>query len=409
MFSKCFGMQGASLCLGVVLRLAFWLSDASFFILNFHFYVSSFIIFSLKWRLLMSNEVNATERKTSFRGLLSGLKSFLMKTTNGMAIGLFGTLIIGTVISQLAKIPGFDSIDVIAGAIKGLMGAGIGLGVALSLKVNGITLVAMMASGALGNYAFSFFDMKLGTISDPLSCYISCLLCYFGIKCVMRKKTPVDLILIPLVGLLFSIAYCYLLSYFVHYVTLGIGSLIKLSFDYVPLLMCIVVSVLVGMALTAPISSVAICVAINIGSVPLAAGAAVIGCSVQMLGFALETAYDNKIGSTLAVGIGTSMLQFKNIIRKPLIWLPTILASAILGPFAMLFSFKSSSVGAGMGTCAFVGQLESFAAMEYDPLGCVYIVLFTIVIPLVLVLLIDFVFRKLGWIKKGDFSLDNEL
>ena len=112
MFSKCFGMQGASLCLGVVLRLAFWLSDASFFILNFHFYVSSFIIFSLKWRLLMSNEVNATERKTSFRGLLSGLKSFLMKTTNGMAIGLFGTLIIGTVISQLAKIPGFDSIDV---------------------------------------------------------------------------------------------------------------------------------------------------------------------------------------------------------------------------------------------------------------------------------------------------------
>ncbi|HBX24830.1 MAG TPA: hypothetical protein DEF61_00840 [Firmicutes bacterium] len=418
MFSKCFGMQGASLCLGVVLRLAFWLSDASFFILNFHFYVSSFIIFSLKWRLLMSNEVNATERKTSFRGLLSGLKSFLMKTTNGMAIGLFGTLIIGTVISQLAKIPGFDSIDVIAGAIKGLMGAGIGLGVALSLKVNGITLVAMMASGALGNYAFSFFDMKLGTISDPLSCYISCLLCYFGIKCVMRKKTPVDLILIPLVGLLFSIAYCYLLSYFVHYVTLGIGSLIKLSFDYVPLLMCIVVSVLVGMALTAPISSVAICVAINIGGMsPLASAAALIGCSTQMVGFALQTKKDNSIWTSLAVGLGTSMLQFKNIVRKPIVWLPTIIASAILGPFALLFPLSSLSgdfatslsVGAGMGTSGLVGPINFLDISSYSYLMAIYLILFCIIVPLVLVFVLDWLFRKFKLIEKGDFSLSVDL
>lgn len=357
----------------------------------------------------MENEEKTVVKQSKVKQVLSSIRSFLMKTTNGMAIGLFGTLIIGTVISQFAKIPGLSSIDVIASGIKALMGAGIGLGVALSLKVNGITLVAIMASGALGNYAFSFFDMKLGTISDPLSCYISCLLCYFGIKLVMRKKTPVDLVLIPLVGLLFSILYCYFLAYFVHYVTLGIGNLIRLSFDYVPLLMCIVVSVLVGMALTAPISSVAICVAINIGSVPLAAGAAVIGCSVQMLGFALETAYDNKIGSVIAVGVGTSMLQFKNIIRKPLIWLPTIIASAILGPFAMLFDFKSSSVGAGMGTCAFVGQLESFSAMQYDLASCLYFVLFTVIVPLILVFLIDFLFRRLNWIKKGDFALDNEL
>lgn len=348
-------------------------------------------------------------KKSRLRDVLGRMKSFLMKTTNGMAIGLFGTLIIGTVIAQFAKIPGLDSIDKIATGIKGLMGAGIGLGVALSLKVNGIVLVSMMAAGALGNYAFSFFDMSISTISDPLSSYISCLFCYFAIRLIMRKKTPIDLILIPLVGLLFSIFYSYFLAYFVHYVTLGIGKLIQLSFDVVPLLMCIIVSVLVGMALTAPISSVAICVAINIGSVPLAAGAAVIGCSVQMLGFALQTAYDNKIGSVLAVGVGTSMLQFKNIIRKPLIWLPTIIVSAILGPFAMLFGFESSSVGAGMGTCAFVGQLESMNAMGYDLKKCLLLILFTIVLPLILVFLVDFLFRKMKWIEKGDFAIDNEL
>lgn len=359
--------------------------------------------------IMNSCDENCVGKKRRLREMLGGIKSFLMKTTNGMAIGLFGTLIIGTVIAQFAKIPGLGSIDVIASGIKGLMGAGIGLGVALSLKVNGIVLVSMMAAGALGNYAFSFFDMSVSTISDPLSSYISCLFCYFAIRLIMRKKTPIDLILIPLVGLLFSIFYSYFLAYFVHYVTLGIGKLIQLSFDVVPLLMCIIVSVLVGMALTAPISSVAICVAINIGSVPLAAGAAVIGCSVQMLGFALQTAYDNKVGSVLAVGVGTAMLQFKNIIRKPIIWLPTIIVSAILGPFAMLFDFASSSVGAGMGTCAFVGQLESMSTMGYDPMKCLLLILFTVVLPLVLVFLIDFLFRKMKWIEKGDFSIDNEL
>ena len=210
-------------------------------------------------------------------------------------------------------------------------------------------------------------------------------------------------------GLAFALIYCYLCSDAVHHVTLAIGWVIEASFDIAPLPMCIIVCVLVGMALTAPISSVAICVAIQIGNVPLAAGAAVIGCCVQMLGFAVHTAHDNGWGSVLAVGIGTSMLQFKNILRKPVIWLPTIIVSAILAPFAYIFEFASDSVGAGMGTSGLVGIIDTFKIMEYDPLAMLEVVMVCIVAAIVLVFIVDMLFRRMGWIEKGDFTLQSEL
>ena len=336
-------------------------------------------------------------------------RDFIATTTNGMAIGLFGTLIIGTIIALFAKIPGLESVNVIANLIKGLMGAGIGLGVALSLKLGGVEMVSVMAAGALGNLAYDWFSGGVIVVTDPLCCYCSALIAYATLHFLHKKKTPVDLILIPLMSLLFAVGFTYLLSFWVHYVTVGIGLLIKLSFDAVPILMCIIVSVLVGMALTAPISSVAICVAINIGSVPLAAGAALIGCCTQMVGFAVHTAKDNKWGSVIAVGIGTSMLQFKNIVKKPLIWLPTILESAILAPFAYLFSFKSDSVGAGMGTSGLVGIINTFDAMAYDPIAIVEIIGICVMAPVTLTLLLDWAFRKFGWIKKGDFALSVDL
>lgn len=353
----------------------------------------------------MESESSLQNEKPSF---FLRSKDFLSKTTNGMALGLFGTLIIGTIIALFAKIPSFESVAVIANLLKSLMGAGIGLGVALSLKLSGVEIVSTMAAGALGNLAFDFFHPGIIVINDPLCCYISALLAYFSLHYLHKKKTPVDLILIPLLALAIGIAFTYLLSFWFHYVTLGIGYLIERSFSAVPLLMCLVVSVLVGMALTAPISSVAICVAINIGSVPLAAGAALIGCASQMVGFAVHTAKDNAWGSVLAVGLGTSMLQFKNIVKKPLLWLPTILVSAVLSPFAYIFSFKNDSVGAGMGTCGFVGMLNAFDAMAYDGWAILELLAVCIVMPILLTLLLDWLFRKAGWIKKGDFSLANE-
>ncbi len=385
----------------------------------------------------MEEVLEQQEKKPNkFQSFWKWFKSNLMKTTNGMAIGLFGTLILGTIIDLFTRIPGLEAIAVWSGVIKGLMGAGIGLGVALSLKRNGVAVVATMAAGMVGNYAFSFATGAVTSIGDPLSCYISSIICLLAIKYIMRKKTPADLILIPAAGIIFSILYSFLLATYVHYITVGIGELIKIAFDAVPFSMCIIISVLVGMALTAPISSVAICVAINIGSVPLAAAAALIGCCTQMVGFAVHTARDNKCGSVIAVGIGTSMLQFKNIIRKPLIWLPTIIVSAVLGPLAMIFPLQSwtdasayistsldaeaassalssltstLSVGAGMGTSGLVGPLNFFAAHNYDWVIILEIIGICVIAPIILVFLIDLLFRKLGWIKKGDFSLTNDL
>lgn len=341
---------------------------------------------------------------------LSAVKTFFMKTTNGMAIGLFGTLIIGTIIGLFAKIPGCESVGTFAKLIQSLMGAGIGLGVALSLKKEGVAVVAIMAAGMAGNLIFHFETGSFETVSDPLSCYISSLIALGAITLIMRKKTPVDLILIPLVGLAFAAAYCFLLSNWVHYITIGMGELVRISFDAIPFFMCIIVSTLVGMALTAPISSVAICVAIGIGNVPLAAGAALIGCCTQMVGFAVQTARDNKWGSVLAVGIGTSMLQFKNIVKKPLIWLPTIIVSSLLGPFALLFQFASDSVGAGMGTSGLVGLINTFDVMGWDNwLGMIEVVGICVIASGTLVFFVDLLFRKLGWIQPGDLSLQSDL
>lgn len=341
---------------------------------------------------------------------LSAVKTFFMKTTNGMAIGLFGTLIIGTIIGLFAKIPGCESVGTFAKLIQSLMGAGIGLGVALSLKKEGVAVVGIMAAGMAGNLIFHFETGSFETVSDPLSCYISSLIALGAITLIMRKKTPVDLILIPLVGLAFAAAYCFLLSNWVHYITIGMGELVRISFDAIPFFMCIIVSTLVGMALTAPISSVAICVAIGIGNVPLAAGAALIGCCTQMVGFAVQTARDNKWGSVLAVGIGTSMLQFKNIVKKPLIWLPTIIVSSLLGPFALLFQFASDSVGAGMGTSGLVGLINTFDVMGWDNwLGMIEVVGICVIASGALVFFVDLLFRKLGWIQPGDLSLQSDL
>ena len=361
-------------------------------------------------------------KDNKFKKAFHYFRSVLMKTTNCMAIGLFGTLIIGTVFGLLKGVPyAFgDAMGFLSNQLIALMGAGIGLGVALSLKRDGITVVTLMAAGFIGNFCLDWTglssQMSMIKISDPLSCYVSVMLAALVLKFVMVKKTPVDLILIPLLGLTISITYSILLAEWVHYITIAIQKVIELSFSAVPFLMCIIVSCLMGMALTAPISSVAICVAISIGNVPLAAIAALIGCCTQMVGFAVHTARDNKWGSVLAVGLGTSMLQFKNIVRKPLVWLPTIIVSAILGPFAMLFPkitvgsdlVATLSAGAGMGTCGLVGPLNFLSVYGFNNwIVIIEIVGFCILASGGLVFLFDFLFRKIGWIKPGDFSLKN--
>ena len=168
--------------------------------------------------------------------------------------------------------------------------------------------------------------------------------------------------------------------------------------------MGIIISVVMGMALTAPISSAALAIAIGISG--LAGGAAVVGCCVQMIGFAVMSRKDNNIGIVLSVAFGTSMLQFKNILRKPIIWLPTIIVSAILGPLSTLvFKTECVSAGAGMGTSGLVGQFGTLEAMGATSQFYWSLIVLEFLLPIVLVLIIDILFRKFKLIKPGDLKI----
>lgn len=328
--------------------------------------------------------------------------SFFITSFNGMAIGLFSTLIIGVIIGQLSKlignIPGFDPIEVglleLSNILKPLMGIGIGFGIAIALKLEGIKLVA---TGIAGGIATKLFN-------DPMVAYFSTISVYFAFKYILSKKTPIDIIIVPLLGTLTAFIVANLIGLPVQ-TTMGyLGDFIQHATSLQPFLMGIIIAVVMGMALTAPISSAAIAIAISLGGI--AGGAAVVGCSAQMVGFAVMSRKDNNIGTVISIFIGTSMLQFKNILKKPIIWLPTIIVSAILGPFAtLLFKAQSTPSGAGMGTSGFVGQFGTLDAMGHTANAYLAILLLQLLVPLILIFGIDLLFRKKGWIQPGDLKI----
>ena len=367
---------------------------------------------------------------------------FFMSTLNGTAYGLFATLIIGTIIGTIGIFfsygegnPFCDFMSKILGSKTGLAyvlqiltGAGIGVGVALSLKFDPLKTIILAAIGEVAAY-FSLsttfvtnpesVNHALGAIKigDPLTIYLVCIASALLIKLVFQKKTPVDIVLIPLFGGVVALLLSLGIRYPTIYITYAIQWLVNSGTQAVPFVMGVVVSVLMGMALTAPISSAAIAAMVFLlpeGADPssyqgliIASGAAVIGCSTQMVGFAIQSRKDNPIGMVISIGIGTSMLQFKNIIKKPVIWLPTIIASAILGPISTCW-LKISCMGssAGMGTAGLVGQIGTISSMGVSSWQAwVGIFGLQIILPLVLVFFIDLLFRKIGWIKEGDLKI----
>ena len=210
--------------------------------------------------------------------------------------------------------------------------------------------------------------------------------------------------LVPLLGVITAFAVTSIIGHPVTIAMNAIGDFIKWATELQPFVMGVVISVLMGMALTAPISSAAIAFAITVGGI--AGGAATVGCCVQMLGFAIMSRKDNNIGSVISIAIGTSMLQFKNIIKKPIIWLPTIIVSAILGPFSTLvFKMQTTYEGSGMGTSGLVGQFATLEAMNNSLNAYIAIIVLQIVLPVVLVWLVDVLFRKFNLIKEGDLKL----
>lgn len=326
-------------------------------------------------------------------------KTYVVDALSHMAFGLFCSLIIGLIIGQIAKIPGLDFLDFIAQALSAsspLVGACIGLAIAYGLKCHPLVIISSAIVGALG-YQFG----------GPVGAYLAVIV---GSKVGMlvSKKTPVDIILTPLVtivvGGLIAKYCCSPINDFMLY----LGSLINKATTLNPFMMGIVVSVLVGCALTLPISSVAICVMLGIDG--LAAGAATVGCCAQMIGFAVISYKDNGIGGFISQGLGTSMLQIGNIAKKPIIWLAPTLTAAILGPVSTLcLQMTNNSLGAGMGTSGLVGPLATYATMSEtapSPVSLIIkIVCLYFVAPALLSLSIHLIMKKLGLVKPGDFKL----
>ena len=331
---------------------------------------------------------------------------------SGMAYGLFSTLIIGTIICQIGKLFGDTIIATyliaIGNAAKSVTGAGIGVGVAAKLKASPLTAVAAAVAGFVGAFPnLSLGAVNIGTPGEPLGAFVAA---YVAVELgtLVSGKTKLDILVTPLCCVLGGSVVGLLIGPYVSKFMFWLGSLVNISVVEHPIIGGIIVSVLMGIFLTLPISSAAIGIAMGLSG--LAAGAATIGCCCNMVGFAVISYRENGVGGLIAQGVGTSMLQMPNIIRRPIIWLPAIISSAILGPISSaLLKMTSTPVGSGMGSAGLVGQFAAFESLTAGgmPIGLavIEIVLMHFVLPAVVTLGIAEAMRKLGWIRNNDLKL----
>lgn len=338
---------------------------------------------------------------------------------SGMASGLFATLIIGTILAQIgAMIPGTvgEAIVLMGKAASAVTGAGIGIGVAQRLKAPVYVLLSAATAGMVGAFAAkilagTFFAGGVVTLAgpgEPLGAFIAAMVAV-DVGRLVAGKTKIDIIITPMVSILSGGAVGLLIGPPISTFMTGLGALVNWGTEQQPLLMGVIVSVLMGMILTLPISSAAVGVVLNLSGV--AAGAATVGCCANMIGFAVASWRENKFGGLMAQGLGTSMLQVANIMRRPVIWLPAILTSAILGPVStVVLGMTSNATGSGMGTAGLVGPIMAYETMVQGGMApwmvLLQIALMHFILPAVLSLAFSEWFRKLGWIREGDMKLD---
>ena len=335
-----------------------------------------------------------------------------------MALGLFSTLIVGTILSQVAAfLSGSIAFYVgsVASLAKALTGAGIGVGIARKYGRSPLVTVSCGVAGLVGAFAAK---LTAGTVlvdgavvlsgpGEPLGAFLAAFTAA-ELGALVSGKTKLDILLTPLVAIGSGSAVGLLIGTPISNLMTSFGALINWGTVQKPILMGVVVSVLMGMALTLPISSAAIGVILSLSGT--AAGAACIGCCTQMVGFAVMSYRENRFGGLIAQGIGTSMLQMPNIVKRPLIWLPPILASAILGPVSTLLSMQCNSTGAGMGTSGLIGPLMTYQTMLDAGVKPTVILVEVIglyfIAPALLTLLIAEPMRKAGLIRENDLKLD---
>lgn len=333
------------------------------------------------------------------------IRDYLIKVLNGMALGLFSSLIIGLILKQIGTVLNIEHLINFGTIAQFLMGPAIGAGVAFSLNAPPLTIFASTVVGAIG--AGTIAAVEGGTFSvsigEPVGALVSSLVATEISKRV-QGRTKVDIVLVPAVAIVTGGFTGVYLSPVISEGMKIIGEVINISTKQSPIPMGILVSALMGIILTLPISSAAI--AISLGLTGLAAGAGVTGCASHMIGFAIMSYRENGFGGFIAQGFGTSMIQIPNIIKNPLLFIPPIITSIILGPIStVVFKMEADKVGAGMGTSGLVGQFSTYETMGSS--GLLGIILLHFILPAIITLLISEFMRKKGYIKYGDLKLNS--
>ncbi len=361
--------------------------------------------------------VNSSE--TAPVGMMKAFfQKYFIDAFTGMALGLFVTLIAGLILSQIGGWLDLPALVAVGKLASVLMGAGIGVGIAYYLKAPTLVMLSCLVAGMLGAHSEAlmagnlFVTQEAGPATfvalpgNPIGAYLASVFAYRAGTWV-AGKTKLDILLVPLLVCGVALLVCALLNPPIVAAVDAIGQGIQAATELQPLLMGIVIAVVVGLLLTLPTSSAAICIAIGLGG--LAGGAAVVGCAAHMICFAVASFKDNGFSGVISQGLGTSMLQIPNVLRKPLVLLPAVIASAIVGPIATVgFGLACTATGAGMGTAGLVGVfgvIEASQGIMSTAQLWTAIILLMFVLPAVIAGIVAYIMRHLGWLVDDDMKL----
>lgn len=320
------------------------------------------------------------------------VQTYLIDALGAMAFGLFASLLIGTIFATIGEKTQIQAFQVIADYAKSATGAALGVSIAYALKAPQLVLFSAATVGIAGN-----------ALGGPVGALVATIIATELGK-IVSKETRVDILVTPGVTIISGVLVAQFAGPGVAKFMDAFGQMVKTATEMQPFFMGILVSVLVGVALTLPISSAAICIALTLDG--LAGGAATAGCCAQMIGFAVLSFRENGVGGLLAQGLGTSMLQIGNIVKNPKIWIAPTLSSAITGPIATVtFQMTNIHTAAGMGTCGLVGPIGIYTSMNGGTKMWLGILLICFVLPAVLTAVFGEILRKIGWIREGDLTL----
>lgn len=321
------------------------------------------------------------------------VKTYLIDALGAMAFGLFASLLIGTIFGTLGDKTQITLFSAIAEYCKSATGAALGVSIAHALQAPQLVLFSAATVGIAGN-----------ALGGPVGALVATIVATELGK-IVSKETRVDILVTPGVTIISGVLIAQFVGPGVAAFMAAFGNLVKTTTEMQPFFMGMLVSALIGIALTLPISSAAICIMLSLDG--LAGGAATAGCCAQMIGFAVLSFRENGVGGLLAQGLGTSMLQMGNIVKNPRTWIAPTLASMVTGPIATcIFRMENIPAGAGMGTCGLVGPIGVYTAMGGGTQMWLGILLICFVLPAILTFIFGEILRKMGWIRFGDLKLD---